>query len=230
MKTVGDLFGAGEMQLPFVLQSAETMKAAVAHLEPYMEKTDQADKGSIVLATVKGDVHDIGKNLVDILLTNNGYRVINLGIKQPINAIIDAWLEKKGTHAIGMSGLLVKSTRSCATTAGAQRAGADPAGHHRWRRAHPQVRRAGSRPLTRARSTTPGAFEGLALMRASSRARRQGLVRPRPPGQTAGTPPPGRAGPPRSERRHCDRQPRSHPAVLGLAGGRDIPLKAALAT
>ncbi len=96
MKTVGDLFGAGEMQLPFVLQSAETMKAAVAHLEPYMEKTDQADKGSIVLATVKGDVHDIGKNLVDILLTNNGYRVINLGIKQPINAIIDAWLEKKG--------------------------------------------------------------------------------------------------------------------------------------
>ncbi|HPZ97814.1 MAG TPA: methionine synthase [Phycisphaerae bacterium] len=109
MKTVGDLFGAGEMQLPFVLQSAETMKAAVAYLEPHMEKTDEGGKGSIVLATVKGDVHDIGKNLVDILLTNNGYTVYNLGIKQPINAIIDAWQEKKA-DAIGMSGLLVKST------------------------------------------------------------------------------------------------------------------------
>ena len=109
MKVVGDLFGSGEMQLPFVLQSAETMKSAVAHLEPHMEKTDGGGKGSIVLATVKGDVHDIGKNLVDILLTNNGYTVFNLGIKQPINAIIDAWLEKKA-DAIGMSGLLVKST------------------------------------------------------------------------------------------------------------------------
>ncbi len=85
MKTVGDLFGRGEMQLPFVLQSAEVMKAAVAYLEPHMEKADSEGKGTIVLATVKGDVHDIGKNLVDIILTNNGYTVVNLGIKQPIS-------------------------------------------------------------------------------------------------------------------------------------------------
>ena len=109
MKTVGDLFGAGEMQLPFVLQSAEVMKAAVAALEPYMEKADQGGKGRVVLATVKGDVHDIGKNLVDIILTNNGYTVHNLGIKQPISAIIDK-AEEVGADAIGMSGLLVKST------------------------------------------------------------------------------------------------------------------------
>ena len=85
MKVVGELFGSGEMQLPFVLQSAEVMKAAVAYLEPHMEKTDGDGKGTIVLATVKGDVHDIGKNLVDIILTNNGYKVVNLGIKQPIS-------------------------------------------------------------------------------------------------------------------------------------------------
>ena len=109
MKTVGDLFGAGQMQLPFVLQSAETMKAAVRFLEPHMEKEDGAGKGTIVLATVRGDVHDIGKNLVDIILTNNGFTVHNLGIKQPINNIIDA-LEKYDADAIGMSGLLVKST------------------------------------------------------------------------------------------------------------------------
>ena len=108
MKVVGDLFGSGQMQLPFVLQSAETMKAAVAHLEPHMEKVDGASKGKIVLATVKGDVHDIGKNLVDIILTNNGYTVYNLGIKQPINDILRAAHEKKA-NAIGMSGLLVKS-------------------------------------------------------------------------------------------------------------------------
>ena len=109
MKTVGDLFGAGQMQLPFVLQSAESMKAAVKHLEPFMEKNAQGGKGSIVLATVRGDVHDIGKNLVDIILTNNGYTVYNLGIKQPIVAIIDAF-EQHRADAIGMSGLLVKST------------------------------------------------------------------------------------------------------------------------
>ncbi len=109
MKVVGELFGAGKMQLPFVLQSAETMKAAVAHLEPHMERVEGREKGSIVLATVKGDVHDIGKNLVDIILTNNGYRVINLGIKQPIDAILAAALEHKA-DAVGMSGLLVKST------------------------------------------------------------------------------------------------------------------------
>ena len=84
MKVVGELFGAGKMQLPFVLQSAETMKAAVAYLEPFMERVEGQEKGKIVLATVKGDVHDIGKNLVDIILTNNGYKVFNLGIKQPI--------------------------------------------------------------------------------------------------------------------------------------------------
>jgi 5-methyltetrahydrofolate--homocysteine methyltransferase len=109
MKVVGELFGSGQMQLPFVLQSAEVMKAAVGYLEPHMEKTDEAGKGTIVLATVKGDVHDIGKNLVDIILSNNGYNVVNLGIKQPISAILDAAGEHKA-DAIGMSGLLVKST------------------------------------------------------------------------------------------------------------------------
>ncbi|MEU6285607.1 methionine synthase [Streptomyces sp. NPDC047028] len=109
MKTVGELFGSGQMQLPFVLQSAEVMKAAVGHLEPHMERTDAAGKGTLVLATVKGDVHDIGKNLVDIILTNNGYNVVNLGIKQPVSAILEA-AEQHGADAIGMSGLLVKST------------------------------------------------------------------------------------------------------------------------
>ncbi|NUN71257.1 MAG: methionine synthase, partial [Bacteroidetes bacterium] len=109
MKVVGDLFGRGEMQLPFVLQSAETMKASVAYLEQFMEKSEATNKGSMVLATVKGDVHDIGKNLVDIILTNNGYKVYNLGIKQPLDAILQSWEETKA-DAIGMSGLLVKST------------------------------------------------------------------------------------------------------------------------
>lgn len=110
MKVVGDLFGSGQMQLPFVLQSAEAMKAAVRFLEPFMEKKGGATaKGTMVLATVKGDVHDIGKNLVDIILTNNGYKVLNLGIKQPIEAILQAY-DENGADAIGMSGLLVKST------------------------------------------------------------------------------------------------------------------------
>jgi len=109
MRVVGELFGAGKLQLPFVLQSAETMKAAVAFLEPFMERVNDSQKGTIVLATVKGDVHDIGKNLVDILLTNNGYRVINLGIKQPLASILDAAAQHRA-HAVGMSGLLVKST------------------------------------------------------------------------------------------------------------------------
>ncbi len=109
MKTVGERFASGEMQLPFVLGSAETMKTAVAYLEPYMEKADQGGKGVMVLATVKGDVHDIGKNLVDIILTNNGYTVKNLGIKIGINELVDA-AETSGADAIGMSGLLVKST------------------------------------------------------------------------------------------------------------------------
>ena len=109
MKEVGELFGKGEMQLPFVLQSAEVMKSAVAYLEPHMEKTSDAGRGRMLLATVKGDVHDIGKNLVDIILSNNGYQVVNIGIKQTINQIIDAAQESE-VDAIGMSGLLVKST------------------------------------------------------------------------------------------------------------------------
>ncbi|HEU5459853.1 MAG TPA: methionine synthase, partial [Pyrinomonadaceae bacterium] len=110
MKVVGDLFGSGQMQLPFVLQSAEAMKAAVRFLEPFMEKKGGATaKGTMVLATVKGDVHDIGKNLVDIILTNNGYKVLNLGIKQSIDSILQAY-DEHGADAIGMSGLLVKST------------------------------------------------------------------------------------------------------------------------
>ena len=109
MKIVGELFGKGEMQLPFVLQSAEVMKTAVAVLEPFMEKTGDEGRGTMLLATVKGDVHDIGKNLVDIILTNNGYRVVNIGIKQTINQIIDGAVDSNA-DAIGMSGLLVKST------------------------------------------------------------------------------------------------------------------------
>ena len=109
MKTVGELFGSGQMQLPFVLQSAEVMKTAVAYLEPHMEKADDAGKGRIVLATVKGDVHDIGKNLVDIILSNNGYEVVNIGIKQPISNILEV-AQDKSVDVVGMSGLLVKST------------------------------------------------------------------------------------------------------------------------
>ncbi|MGF1458314.1 MAG: methionine synthase [Leptolyngbyaceae cyanobacterium] len=111
MKVVGELFGSGQMQLPFVLQSAQTMKAAVAYLEPYMEKSDSdgSGKGTFIIATVKGDVHDIGKNLVDIILSNNGYKVVNLGIKQPVENIIQAYREHNA-DCIAMSGLLVKST------------------------------------------------------------------------------------------------------------------------
>ena len=109
MKTVGELFGSGQMQLPFVLTSAEVMKTSVAYLEPHMARTDEAGKGKIVLATVKGDVHDIGKNLVDIILSNNGYDVVNIGIKQPISSIVAA-AEENDADVIGMSGLLVKST------------------------------------------------------------------------------------------------------------------------
>ncbi|MDF1666023.1 MAG: vitamin B12 dependent-methionine synthase activation domain-containing protein, partial [Planctomycetota bacterium] len=109
MKIVGEMFGSGKMQLPFVLQSAEVMKSAVKHLEPHMDKLEGSTRGRVVLATVKGDVHDIGKNLVDIILSNNGFDVLNLGIKQPIDAIIEAALEYKA-DIVGMSGLLVKST------------------------------------------------------------------------------------------------------------------------
>jgi 5-methyltetrahydrofolate--homocysteine methyltransferase len=109
MKVVGELFGSGQMQLPFVLQSAEVMKAAVAYLEQFMDKAESTAKGTMVIATVKGDVHDIGKNLVDIILTNNGYKVVNLGIRCPIENMLHAADENRA-HAIGMSGLLVKST------------------------------------------------------------------------------------------------------------------------
>lgn len=109
MRVVGDLFGSGKMQLPFVLQSAETMKAAVMFLQQFMEKSEGDEKGTIVLATVRGDVHDIGKNLVDIILSNNGYKVHNLGIKQPLENILSAIKEHK-PDAVGLSGLLVKST------------------------------------------------------------------------------------------------------------------------
>ena len=109
MKEVGELFASGDMQLPFVLRSAETMKASVSYLEPMMERAEVATRGSIVLATVAGDVHDIGKNLVDIILSNNGFEVHNLGIKVHVNELIEAF-EEAGADAIGMSGLLVKST------------------------------------------------------------------------------------------------------------------------
>ncbi|CAB4955753.1 unannotated protein [freshwater metagenome] len=109
MKEVGELFGRGEMQLPFVLQSAEVMKAAVAHLEPHIEKSDDAGKGKILLATVRGDVHDIGKNLVDIILSNNGFDTVNIGIKKTVSEILTA-AEEHNVDVIGMSGLLVKST------------------------------------------------------------------------------------------------------------------------
>ncbi len=110
MQVVGELFGKGEMQLPFVLQSAEVMKTAVAHLEPFIEKSEDSGKGRILLATVRGDVHDIGKNLVDIILSNNGFETVNIGIKQPINEILRA-AEEHNVDVIGMSGLLVKSTQ-----------------------------------------------------------------------------------------------------------------------
>ena len=110
MKTVGELFGSGQMQLPFVLQSAECMKACVSYLEPYIDKVEgESSKGTLVLATVKGDVHDIGKNLVDIILTNNGFNVINLGIKCSLETMLESYKENNA-DAIGMSGLLVKST------------------------------------------------------------------------------------------------------------------------
>ena len=179
MKVVGELFGSGQMQLPFVLQSAEVMKAAVAYLEPHIEKSDDAGKGRIVLATVKGDVHDIGKNLVDIILSNNGYEVVNIGIKQPINAIIEA-AEQHQADVIGMSGLLVKSTvvmkenlQEMATRGVAERC--------------PVL--LGGAALTRAyveddlRSTFPGevhyardAFEGLSLMDRLMEAKRGGTA------------------------------------------------------
>ncbi len=179
MKTVGDLFGSGQMQLPFVLQSAEVMKKAVAYLEPHMDATDEAGKGTIVLATVKGDVHDIGKNLVDIILSNNGYTVVNIGIKQPLTAILDA-AERNDADAIGMSGLLVKSTV-------VMRENLEEMGSRGVAQRWPVL--LGGAALTRAyveddlRSMYPGqvhyardAFEGLSLMDRVMATRRGGAV------------------------------------------------------
>ena len=153
MKTVGELFGSGQMQLPFVLQSAEVMKAAVGYLEPHMEKSADGGRGTIVLATVRGDVHDIGKNLVDIILSNNGYDVVNIGIKQPISAIIAA-AEEHNADVIGMSGLLVKSTvvmrDNLAELNDRGLAGRWPVAARR-RRAHPRLRRAGPGGAVRGR-------------------------------------------------------------------------------
>ena len=147
------------MQLPFVLNSAEVMKTAVAHLEPHMEKVDAAGKGTIVLATVKGDVHDIGKNLVDIILTNNGYTVVNLGIKQPISAILAA-ADEHGADAIGMCGLLVKSTVIMKENLEEMNARGDRRevpGAARRRGADPGLRRERpARGVPRATSATPG--------------------------------------------------------------------------
>ena len=163
MKVVGELFGSGQMQLPFVLQSAETMKTAVAYLEPHMEKADSGGKGTVVLATVKGDVHDIGKNLVDIILTNNGYMVYNLGIKIAITEMIEKALEVNA-DAIGMSGLLVKSTiimRENLEELNTRGLADTRAGAARRRRAHAQLR--GARPargLRRPRLLRQGRVRG----------------------------------------------------------------------
>ena len=167
MKVVGDLFGSGEMQLPFVLQSAETMKSAVAHLEPHMERSaDSTSKGRIVLATVKGDVHDIGKNLVDIILTNNGYEVHNLGIKCPIGDMV-AKAEEIKADAIGMSGLLVKSTLIMRDNL--EELNGNGLSHYpraaRRRRARP----APTSSATSARCTTAGSSTGATRSRASAR-------------------------------------------------------------
>ena len=154
MKVVGELFGSGQMQLPFVLQSAEVMKTAVAHLEPHMEKTDDEGKGTIVLATVRGDVHDIGKNLVDIILSNNGYNVVNLGIKQPVSAILEA-AEEHRADVIGMSGLLVKSTvimKENLQELNQRKHGRRLPRHPRRRRPDPRLRRAGPARDLRGRS------------------------------------------------------------------------------
>ena len=165
MKTVGELFGSGQMQLPFVLTSAEVMKASVAYLEPHMEQSGEEGKGKIVLATVKGDVHDIGKNLVDIILSNNGYDVVNIGIKQPISAILTA-ADDNGADVIGMSGLLVKSTvvmRDNLAELELARPGRTLAGAARRGRAHPGLRGAGpGRAVRRPGQVRQGRVRGTA--------------------------------------------------------------------
>ncbi len=162
MKVVGELFGSGQMQLPFVLASAEVMKTAVRYLEPHLDKADAGGKGTMVIATVKGDVHDIGKNLVDIILTNNGYTVINLGIKQPVSAIIEAALAHNA-DAIGMSGLLVKSTVVMRDNLAElnQRGLTSVPGDPRRRGADPRLRRGGpQRPVRRRGPLRQGRLRG----------------------------------------------------------------------
>ncbi len=238
MKTVGELFGSGQMQLPFVLASAEVMKTAVAHLEPHMEKADSEGKGTIVLATVKGDVHDIGKNLVDIILTNNGYNVVNLGIKQPISTILSAADEHRA-DAVGMSGPAgeVHGDHE-GEPAGDELPRGPAAGAARRCRAHPLLRRErplgglrGSRRLRQGRVRGPaadGRDHGQGARR-RTRARRsrggqegraQGPPRAVPArrGQAQGGRGGGRRPDARALRRHR-RQPAAGPAVLGHPGG-----------
>ena len=158
MKTVGELFGSGQMQLPFVLQSAEVMKVAVGYLEPHMERSGEAGKGRIVLATVKGDVHDIGKNLVDIILSNNGYDVVNIGIKQPISAIVEAAdIQRRRRHRhVRPAGEVHRGDAGQPGRAELAAPGRPVAGAARRRRAHPRLRGAGpGQPCSTARSATP---------------------------------------------------------------------------
>ena len=230
MRVVGELFGSGQMQLPFVLQSAETMKTAVAYLEPYMEKVDGGSaKGRLVLATVKGDVHDIGKNLVDIICTNNGYDVHNLGIKVGISDMV-AKVKEVDADALGMSGLLVKSTlimRENLEELQRARPERDPRAP-RWRRAHAQLRRAGPAPgLPRPRVLRAGRVRGPQHPRAAHDDEAPRDVGPR---LRTGADGPRAAGAPRSRRRarrparalarRRHRQPRL-PAALRRQPGRE---------
>ncbi len=230
MRVVGELFGSGQMQLPFVLQSAETMKAAVAFLEPHMDKLDgDTSKGRLVIGTVKGDVHDIGKNLVDIICTNNGYDVHNLGIKVSIGDMV-AKVKEVGADALGMSGLLVKSTLDHAgQPRGAEqpRPGRRRAGAARGRRAHAHVRREGpTGDLPGSPFLRPGRVRGTAharpthadetQQRVGSRVR-EGAGWPQPAAAPLAAP--GRRvdrDPPPIARRR-GRQPRVHAAVPRLA-------------
>ena len=218
MKVVGELFGKGEMQLPFVLQSAEVMKTAVAWLEPHMEKTDEEGKGTIVLATVKGDVHDIGKNLVDIILSNNGFTVVNIGIKQPVSAILDA-ADTHRADVIGMSGLLVKSTvvmKENLEEMNSRGISTRVPGHPRRRGAHPAVRRAGPRRGLRGRGALrPRRLRGTAADgRADQRQARRPRRRAAGPAAAA-----GQAGRPARPAR----QPEDMPARSDVAIDNPIP-------
>ncbi len=235
MKVVGERFASGEMQLPFVLQSAETMKTAVAFLEPHMEKSDQGGKGTVVLATVKGDVHDIGKNLVDIILTNNGYEVVNLGIKIGINEMVSA-VEEHKADAIGMSGLLVKSTLIIRENLVElnDRVAVEHPGPPRRGGPHPHLRRAGpARGVRRAALLRARRLRGSAHHGPPGRAQAQGRGRPhlrardlreeRPPAQQAGRPGHQPGGGPARPRRRGRRQPALHPALRRGPGGRRDP-------